>query len=67
MDFNFSHFLYFDVKIKAKNSNNPPREKNFADGYYHGYSLTEVRIYLSISARFVLCPFTLSNKMSVSR
>ena len=63
MDCKFLHFLCFDVKIKAKNLNNPPREKNFA----HGYSLTEVRIYLSISARFVLYPFTLSNKMSVSR
>ena len=64
---NFLYFLCFDVKIKAKNSNNPPREKKFAHRYYHGYSLTEVRIYLSISVRFVLYPFTLSNKMSVSR
>ena len=27
MDCKFLHFLCFDVKIKAKNSNNPPREK----------------------------------------
>ena len=26
MDCKFLHFLCFDVKIKAKNSNNPPRE-----------------------------------------
>ena len=62
MDLKFLHFLCFDVKIKAKNSNNPPRER-----YHNGYSLTEVRISLSISARFVLYPFALSNKMFVSR
>ena len=28
MDCKFLHVLCFDVKIKAKNSNNPPREKN---------------------------------------
>ena len=27
-DCTFLHFLCFDVKIKAKNSNNPPREKS---------------------------------------
>ena len=60
-------FSFFDVKMKAKNSNNPPREKNLAHGYYHGYSLTDARIYFSISARFVLYPFSLSNEMLVSR
>ena len=64
---NFLHFLCFDVKIRAKNSNNPPREKISRAAGYYGYSLTEVRISLSISARFVLYPFTLSKKMFVSR
>ena len=27
MDCKFLHFLCFDVSIKAKNANNPPREK----------------------------------------
>ena len=27
MDCKFLHFLCFDVKIKAKNSNNPPEKK----------------------------------------
>ena len=27
---NFFYFLCFDIKIKAKNSNYPPREKKFA-------------------------------------
>ena len=40
MNCKFLHFLCFDVKFKAKNSNNSPP----VYGYYHGYSLTEVRI-----------------------
>ena len=35
MDCKFLHCLCFDLKIKAKNSNNPPREKmSRTAGYY---------------------------------
>ena len=55
-------------RSKAKNASYPSREKISRTGYYHGYdSLTGVRISFSIRARFVLYPFALSNKMSVSR
>ena len=58
-------FFVLTSKLKPKIQITRPR-KNFAHRYYHGYSLTEVRISLSISTRFVLYPFTVSNKMSVN-
>ena len=67
MDCKFLPFLCFDVKIKPKIQITGAPRKKFANGDYHGYSLTKVRISLSISTQSVLYPFTLSNKMLVSR